>query len=605
MTPNTQFATTFINSLAASGLRHVCIAPGSRSTPLTLAFDAHPDIELILHLDERSAGFFALGLALATDNPVALVCTSGTAAANFYPAIIEAMMSHIPLIVLTADRPHELRHSGANQTIDQVKLFGDNVLWSVDAPLPTKEVPAVVHRQMHTLAARAFATANGIRKGPVHINLPFRKPLEPESGEWVLESGSFSVKEEGLESADKVGKLPMPMPQSPISVGTLSPTEGQTAWLTAVIQRHPRGLIVCGPRCPGGAFPAAVANLSRQIGYPILADPISGLRYGSWVADTAVISTFETMTQHSVGMAEPDVIIRFGALPISKWLNTYLEKNKARHRIHIRANGIWADDSHQINAFLQADETAVCQQLIARLDQGGQKEKGGDEWVKSWMDAETKIRRQLATAVAEAEFDGGVVADVLAGVPADSLLFMGNSLPIRHLDQYGLASQKAVQAYANRGASGIDGTISTALGMHLGSGKKLVLVLGDITFYHDMNGLLAIKQLANEQTVDITIVLLNNDGGGIFNRLPVSKFEPPFNKLFITPHSLDFEPAAQMYGLKYFQIEVNENLNGRAQFRTFFAESMAGSTPRIIEVKTNGKTDDQIRRHINQLAGKK
>ncbi len=208
--PNLISSQIFVNALAQGGLQAVCIAPGSRSTPLTLAFTAHPDIEVYLHLDERSAAFFALGMALATEKPVALVCTSGSAAANFFPALVEATMSGVPLLLLTTDRPHELRHSGANQTIDQVKLYGDQVLWSVDMPIPQADAPAVALRNLHALATRALAVADGIVKGPVHVNFPFRKPLEPEGGEWRVESGAIPVST--LHSPSLIPNQPRPHP---------------------------------------------------------------------------------------------------------------------------------------------------------------------------------------------------------------------------------------------------------------------------------------------------------------------------------------------------------------------------------------------------------
>lgn len=261
MNPNIFLSQLFVSNLANAGLDSVIISPGSRSTPLTLAFEAHPGIETFLHIDERGAGFYALGMALASDKPVALVCTSGTAVSNYLPAIVEAQMSQVPLLILTGDRPHELRHSGANQTIDQVKIFGDQVLWSVDMPIPQTDAPEVALRHVQTTAVRAFATANGLRKGPVHINFPFRTPLEPEASEKWQVAGEKSIT---IHHFDR---------------GTLLPTDEQMAWLTAVFTQHARGLIVCGPRCPGGGFPAAVTALARQTGYPLLADPLSGLRF--------------------------------------------------------------------------------------------------------------------------------------------------------------------------------------------------------------------------------------------------------------------------------------------------------------------------------------
>ena len=374
--PNLQAAAIFVNGLAQAGLESVVISPGSRSTPLTLAFEAHPGIETFLHIDERGAGFYALGMALASDKPVALVCTSGTAVANYFPAIVEAQMSQVPLLILTGDRPHELRHSGANQTIDQVKIFGDQVLWSVDMPIPQADAPEVALRHVQTTAVRATTTANGIRKGPVHVNFPFRKPLEPEaSGKWqVASKEQFTVH----HSQFTINYSP----------GTLLPTDEQLDWLTAVLTQHPRGLIICGPRCPGGEFPAAVTTLARQTGYLLLADPLSGVRFfnrrergerrdfeekekksvkSAKSVDSFIISGYETFMQNDPAWPEPEVIVRFGQVPTSKWLNAYLDKINPAIRLHIRENGVWADDSQRTTNFWQLNETAVCQALLTRL----------------------------------------------------------------------------------------------------------------------------------------------------------------------------------------------------------------------------------------------
>ena len=455
------WAQLFVDELAHAGLTAVSIAPGSRSTPLTLAFYAHPEIEVHLHLDERCAGFFALGMAIASDKPVALVCTSGTAVVNFLPAIVEAKMSQIPLLVLTADRPPELRHSGANQTIDQVKIFGDQVLWSVDAALPEANAPEVATRNFGALAHRAFTKANGIVKGPVHINFPFRKPLEPNSDAWQVAGGKWQVASAITHHASR------------ITQGTINPTNAQISELVKMINIYPNGLIVCGPRSPEGDFPQAVAALSRQVGYPIVADPISGLRFGEWVENTAVISGYETFMQGEAGWANPDVIVRFGAVPISKWLNGYLDKLTPKHRIHIRENGVWADDSQRTTYFLQANETAVCKAIS---EQSVQREHGA--WVTAVTKTESRTWHALQQAIPQKYFDGAVVADVVDLIPDEATLFMGNSSPIRHLDQYGRSSTKPIFAYASRGASGIDGNTSTALGIHAVRKRPLVAVFG-------------------------------------------------------------------------------------------------------------------------------
>ncbi len=591
--PNIIWAQIFVDGLAQAGLTAVVIAPGSRSTPLTLAFDAHPAIDVFVHLDERGAGFYALGMALALDRPVALLCTSGTAVANFLPALVEARMSQVPLLALTADRPHELRHSGANQTIDQVKIYGDQVLWSVDAPVPQSDAPAVMLRHLHTLAVRALATANGLPKGPVQVNFPFRAPLEPKSEVRSPKS------DYGIRNTDYA---------LPITRGILTLPDHHLDFLAEIMRENPRGLIVCGPRCPGGEFPAAVAAVARQVGYPILADPISGVRFGAWVAETAVLSAYETYLQTAVSWPEPQLILRFGAVPTSKWLNAHLDKITPAYRLHIRENGVWADDSHRTTHFIQANETAVCQQLLIRLPK---RENG--EWLTAVTTTENRAWELLEAHLYEPYFEGAVVADVVDLLPPEATLFMGNSSPIRYLDQYGRAQNKPLFAYASRGASGIDGNISTALGIQAMRQQPLVAVLGDITFYHDLNGLLQVAKPAlrppkggksqvesvNRQpatgNLPLTIVLLHNDGGGIFNRLPIANIDPPFTKLFLTPHGLDFEPAVRMFGLEFVRAD------GRDHFRQLLSASLQDTTPRVIELRSHSQTDDQRRRQLNNI----
>jgi len=603
--PNFVWSEIFVNALAQGGLQAVCIAPGSRSTPLTLAFSAHPDIQVYLHLDERSAAFFALGLALATEKPVALLCTSGSAAANFFPALVEATMSGVPLLLLTTDRPHELRHSGANQTIDQVKLYGDQVLWSVDMPVPQADVPAVALRNLHVLATRALAVADGLVKGPVHLNFPFRKPLEPEGGEWRVESGAIP------------STLHSPL-SSQISRGRVHPTAEQITHLSDLIRQYPRGLIVCGPRCPGGEFPEAVWQLSQVIGYPLLADPLSGVRFG--VPES--IGGYDTFLMgDGPGWPEPQVIIRFGQVPTSKWLNEYLDKINPAHRLHIRENGVWADDSHRTTWFLQADEAVTCRELVGTLGTQGNLVNSEQLAVSgefpdihhspftihhspfsrlsvsqslslSVSSTERAHWHSLHAALAESWFDGAAVAEVVAALPEGANLFMGNSLPIRHLDQFGAPTAKHFRVFGNRGASGIDGNVSSALGIAAAyPHTPLVAIIGDITFYHDLNGLLAVKQ---HQLNNVTFVLLNNNGGGIFRRLPIAKIEPPFTELFLTPHGLQFGPVVEMYGLKH------ELVRGRDAFRTALYASLTSSQSTVIELQTDSAEDLRIRQQLVQ-----
>ncbi|MFN2277267.1 MAG: 2-succinyl-5-enolpyruvyl-6-hydroxy-3-cyclohexene-1-carboxylic-acid synthase [Candidatus Promineifilaceae bacterium] len=571
--PAMHWATIFVDELARSGLRDVCIAPGSRSTPLALAFYAHPAIQLYTHLDERSAGFFALGLALATDRPSALVCTSGTAVANFFPAVVEANMSQVPLLVLTADRPHELRHSGANQTIDQVKIFGDHVQWSVDVALPEKEAPAIALRNLRTLAARAVGAADGLRKGPVHLNFPFRKPLEPQNVK------SWKV------LAAIITKAGAP-PSTRIEHGSIRPLDRQVDELADLIGRGSQGLIICGPRCPGGKFPEAVAMLARLCGYPLFADPLSGVRFGRHTADAPVFGGYETYLRAYERFPKPEIVLRFGAVPVSSHLNQFLAHNESALQVHVRENGVWADENHMTGLFLQVNELELCLSLAKRLDQPRQ-----SDWMEAWITLEAQCWQAVDKAIEGREFDGAYVADLLNLLPDRSALLAGNSLPVRHVNQFGRPSTRSLKVFANRGASGIDGNLSTGLGISARTPQPITILTGDITFYHDSNGLLALRHLESR---DVTFVVLNNDGGGIFRRLPVAKFEPPFNEVFGAAHGLNLADIARTYRLDY------QRPQSREEMRALLTTAAPGTQKRarLIEIRTDGERDNQLHNEI-------
>ena len=570
---NIRDAQIFVDELVRSGVKFVCIAPGSRHTPLVLAFAKHRDkINIYSHLDERSMAFFALGLALALDEPVALVCTSGTAGANFYPAIIEAHQSRVPLIILTADRPHELRHSGANQTIDQIKLFGDYVLWFVDMGLPEADPPAVAIRNIRTTAARTVVKANGRRKGVVHINFPFRKPLEPTP----VETDVLEISPEAIKRANQQPYTKMyPTSHQPENDGLIQ-------LLSEISVKYENGIIVCGTRAICGRNSQdlqTVSTLSQYTGYPILADAVSGLRF----SHIPTISSYDTFLMRDTVLSEPDVVIQIGNVPTSKWLNNYLTKINPAYYLHLSTDGEWANDAHQINHFFSVDFASL------KLADNS---KADSILTKQFWQVDQLTWKTLYAEFNEKNgefFDGLAVYDAVRLLPEDTTLFVGNSLPVRHLDQFGMPQDKRIYTYANRGASGIDGNISTALGT--GAAKPdqpLVAIVGDVTFYHDMNGLLAVQRCG----IPITIVLLNNNGGGIFNRLPIKDYDPEFTDYFVTPHGLDFSHAAKLYGLDYVQVTQ------RDEFRTVFTESVTNRQSTIIEVQTDAQHDLQRRAEI-------
>ena len=568
---NTHWASVFVDELAHGGLRAVCLAPGSRSTPLALAFAAQPAIRIYRHLDERSAGFFGLGLALATGQPVALLCTSGTAAANFHPAIVEAYYAYVPLLVLTADRPPELRGSGANQTIDQVKMYGDHVRWAVDAPVPATGAPDVVLRHMCTLAARALAAADGPPRGPVHVNLPFRKPLEPDA------------------QTATIAPPDIPPPRPPhthISRGRLSPTDEQLATVTAAAGQP--GIIICGPGCPGGDFPVAVATLAARLGWPILADPLSGLRHGAHVVEGPVLGGYPLwLPALGARRPRPEAILRFGAVPTSAALSAWLEASAPPTHIHVRDDGQWADDLHLTHTLIQADPTLFCTQMVDALKDAP---PAPPRWITFLQRVEEATWAAVDQALADRPlFDGGAIARALAALPEDAVVFAGNSMPVRYIDAFDRPDTRPIALYGNRGASGIDGNVSTALGLAAATGRPVVAFLGDITFYHDMNGLLAAQQ---QGLTNVTFVVTNNDGGGIFRRLPIARHDPPFTDLFLTPHGLTFGHAAALYGLEYAAVR------DLAELGAALGNDRQPSAARLIEVITDGAADHDAHRAI-------
>jgi 2-succinyl-5-enolpyruvyl-6-hydroxy-3-cyclohexene-1-carboxylate synthase len=574
----------FVDELARGGLRAVCIAPGSRSTPLTVAFAADERVCVYSHIDERSAGFFALGMALASGEPVALVCTSGTAPANFHPAVIEAYHARVPLLVLTADRPHELRASGANQAIDQVKLYGDHVRWFVDVAPPEAQPPARVLRSLCTLAARALAVAGGPPAGPVHLNFPFRKPLEPipVPGD-VPESPPHDAHPVWEGRADGA-------PVTRIARGILTPTSAQINALVEAIQNAPRGLIVCGPRCPAGDFPQTVARMAHATGYPILADALSGVRFGPHVAEGAalILGGYETFLQSAVPpWAPPQLILRFGAMPTSKVLETYLESLPACRQVALNGDGVWEDATHSVAELLWADPATTCRRVAERLAEVSTRPADA-HWVDTLRRAEQVAWDAVDAACGEAFFEGAILPAVIGTLPPHAVLYVGNSLPVRHLDQFARPQEKPLRIFANRGASGIDGTVSSALGAAAATNAPLVLVTGDLAFYHDLNGLLALRRCG----VRATIVLIHNDGGGIFHRLPIAAFDPPFTDLFVTPHGLDFEPVVRMYGAAFIRVRTPDALRDALQ------TAIGAPTPHVIEVRSDAGEHERRRREI-------
>ncbi|MEF8841296.1 MAG: 2-succinyl-5-enolpyruvyl-6-hydroxy-3-cyclohexene-1-carboxylic-acid synthase [Haloarculaceae archaeon] len=592
---NTLWGRVIVDELVKAGVDAACIAPGSRSTALTVAFAEHPDVRVFSHLDERSAAFFALGRARRTGRPTPLVCTSGTAAANFHPAVIEADRSRVPMLLLTADRPRELQDSGANQTVDQEKLYGDAVRSYRTLPEPEAEPRKV--RSLRTAVTRAVHTSGGTPPGPVHLNVPFRKPLEPTPVEGDV-PGTWA-EAHPLAARGRDG------PFVAATRGRAELSAADRGRLVEAVESADSGLIVCGPADEPTPSRDAVRGLALATGFPVLADPLSGVRFGGHVGASGVTVCGGYDSYIDGFDAHPEVVVRFGASPTSKPLRTYLRDatlgSGARQFVVDPAGG-WREAEFAASDLVVAEATPLAVALSGRVDRApgpfhdrlAAMERG--YW--SLLDGERDVDgdREATDGDGHGFIEGDVLADAVALAPDPATLFVSNSMPVRDLDRFGRPRDADLAVLGNRGASGIDGIVSTALGAGSGTDDPLVLVTGDLAYYHDSNGLLAVERCG----VDATILLVNNDGGGIFYLLPIEGFDPPFTEQFRTPHGLDLEPTAELHGLEFARTRDRET------FRERYRESVGSEGTQVIEVAFDSASSHRGReaRHERVLAAR-
>jgi 2-succinyl-5-enolpyruvyl-6-hydroxy-3-cyclohexene-1-carboxylate synthase len=568
--PSTAFAIAFADELARSGMREAVIAPGSRSTPLAMAFhalDRAGRLRLHVRIDERAAAFTALGLAKAggagpargagqgSRRPVAILCTSGTAAANFYPAIIEAAESGIPLLVLTADRPPELRGTGASQTIDQVKMYGDAVRWYADPGVPERR--AGTSGQWRSLACQAFAQASGATgtfPGPVHVNLPFREPLvpdEPDVADWP----------EPLDGrADG-------QPWTRFAPSGASGLAGATE-----LPWTERGVVVCGD---GDYDTEALVALAERAGWPILAEPSSNARRGpnALTAYQYLLASPEFMAAH-----KPDVIISAGRPGLSRPQSALLRTPDARLVVIAQGPGHWADQAR------------AAADVAAAVKLAGVPDTPAGSWLADWSRADEASLAAIDEILDQddALTEPRLARDLLRALPEGALLWVGSSMPIRDVD-ITMPPRPDIRVLSSRGASGIDGTTSSAIGAALAHGGPAFAVLGDLTFVHDAAGL-AIGP--GEPGPDLCLIVVNNDGGGIFSTLEQAAFRDSFERLFGTRHGADLQQLAGSFGIPYTRGETPEDL----------AKALAGTGLRILEVPTSREDGAALRARIRAAA---
>lgn len=556
VTPAATFCATLVDEWARAGVTDAVVAPGSRSTPLALAVAADSRLRLHVHHDERSAAFIALGLGKASGRPAVLLCTSGTAAAEFHPAVVEAHQAGVPMVICTADRPPELRDVAAPQTIDQNRLYGQAVRWFCDPGVPDA-APAAMWR---SLAARAVSDATAPAPGPVHLNLPFRDPLVGDAGD--------------LPPARAGGQ-----PWHRAAIGRPLLDSAVVAELARVLDTH-RGVIVAGE---GSGAATAVHALADAAGWPVLADARSDAR----VPAPVTIAAFDALLRDERFAADhaPAVVLQLGRPPASKVLTQWLARSAAVE-VQVASTPAWVDPAHSSAWRVVADPAALCRALADRV-----RGATGTPWLARWRRAEERAQQALTDVLAaHAEVtEPGAARATVAALPDGATLVVSSSMPVRDVEWYA-APRTGVRVLANRGANGIDGVVSTAVGVALASRAPTALLIGDVALLHDTNGLLG----AAGRGIDLTIVVVDNDGGGIFSFLPQASELPGdrFETLFGTPHGVDLGALAAAHGVPCTDVAEAD------QVAATVTDSVAAGGVRLVRVRTdrdlNVKVHDEL-----------
>lgn len=541
----TDYVYRLISALNEYGVKDVVISPGSRSTPLAYAFASSKEFQVVRHVDERSAGFLALGIAKAQAKPVVLLCTSGTAAANYFPAIVEAYYARIPLIVLTADRPHELRGVGAPQAIDQPNLYGHHVKWTVDLPIPDEDVHTLGHIERHM--ARATSVAMTSPKGPVHINVPFREPLL-------------------IDFQDELS----PITFKQAALGEIIPNVQTVAQLSGNIRASQAGFIIVGEMEQDTEI-AHLWSFIRAVKWPVLVESLSHLR-SNIPADCApyIIEHYDSILKN-VAFKEhmkPDMVIRIGAQPVSKPLTLFLKSTMPNIYVAIDDDAQFRDPLLVTTAHIQAKVGAWLTTV--------EEQEAQSSYLEKWQQANKIATKHVEQYIIEQNDEGALAGVLFKMLPENTDLFSSSSMPIRDVDTFFSQTTKDVQVFANRGTNGIDGVVSTAIGTQLARKRPMYLLIGDLAFLHDSNGLIASRY----QEIDLTVVVMNNDGGGIFSYLVQSTVEQHYEQLFGTPTGLKFDHLAAMYEAQYDAVQTKEDFE-------HVLTKPKNKPVRIIEVQTN------------------
>ncbi|HEY9782542.1 MAG TPA: 2-succinyl-5-enolpyruvyl-6-hydroxy-3-cyclohexene-1-carboxylic-acid synthase [Leptolyngbyaceae cyanobacterium] len=553
------------------GLTTAVICPGSRSTPLAIAFARSQGIEAIPVLDERSASFLALGIARKLKKPVVLVATSGTAGANFYPAVIEAKESRVPLLVLTADRPPELRSCHSGQTIDQLKLFGTYPNWQAELALPSLDLGIL--RYFRQTARHAWERSLYPMHGPVHLNLPFRDPLAPLPERTAADLASQFDPEEFFAG----------IPQNSGARIQESELIHHSSFIIHHLEEwheYERGIIIAGVAQPQHPreYCHAIATLAKTLKFPVLAEGLSPLRNYADL-NPYLISTYDSILRHQqvANQLKPEVAIQIGELPTSKELRSWLDLTQAKRWI-IEESDQNLDPLHGKTTHLR-----ISIEQLAHIYPF--QPKSPSVYLQMWCAAEAKVRQAIDRMMADTKqmFEGKAAWLLSKTLPSGTPLFIANSMPVRDVEFFWTPNNSAVQPFFNRGANGIDGTLSTALGV-AHRHQSSVMLTGDLALLHDTNGFL----IRNKFRGHLTIVLINNNGGGIFENLPISKFEPPFEEFFATPQKINFAHLCQTYDVEHELITSWQQLEQRLN-------PLPSMGIRVLELQTDRKVDAKWR----------
>jgi 2-succinyl-5-enolpyruvyl-6-hydroxy-3-cyclohexene-1-carboxylate synthase len=535
----------FVEELYRCGMRYAVTSPGSRNAPLALTLAAQEGIEAVSVIDERSAGFVALGMAKASGRPVAVTCTSGTAAANLHPAVVEAHEARVPLIVLTADRPPELREVGAGQSIDQIKLYGTAAKWFVEVGTHEPSRDTAVHHR--ALACRAYSAAASGRPGPVHLNFPLPEPLAPSR--------------EDLDPTEWAGRTDG-SPWTEVRDHASAPHSDDVHDLAARIAAEARGVVVCGP-CHEDVAEAA-SRLAAEAGWPLLAEPTSGVRCGDHDR-SHVIAHYDVLLRIEGFVEEhrPALVLRVGDMPTSKPLRAVVAESS---QIVIDPHGAWHEPTRNAELVVHASAEHTLTAVAGAVEM--RRTKTDAEWLGAWRRADE--RAWAAVEAARDEFEGKILASLEPELPDEALVWVSSSMPIRDVEAYFPQSPKRIRFLANRGANGIDGVVSSALGAAIVTGLPTWVLIGELALQHDAGGLLA----ARRASVPLEIVCINNGGGGIFDFLPVAEHaDPAAYEAHIATPSEDVDLAALWPGLREVRTDRRQNVRLHREL----VERVAGS----------------------------